>query len=156
MIEFEVKGMEKVRANFEKFASEFSRGLFAAGREVAEEILDTTGLRKYPKAGAGNRPPTPYYKRGVGMQYKHKNDGRSERYGTQFFVKQNLAAEGAYIRIGNRASYAKYLTDAKHQSRAMARIGWRKMIDVAREKTEKAVEIYSAWVAKMLKDASLQ
>jgi len=155
MIEFEAKGIDKVKANFKAFANDFRRGLFAAGSEVADVILNTTGLRRYPPQGK-RKEGHAYYVRGQGMQYKNKNDGRSERYGTQFFVKQNLAAEGAYIRIGNRASYAKWLTDVKLQAKRMGKLGWRKMLEVAQEKVPQAVEIYQAWIDKMLKDAGLQ
>jgi len=148
---FEIKGIDKLIANLQSMRKEIKLFLAAAGREAAEEVLSQKGLRDYPASTAANQPPTPYYKRGEGTQYKSKNDGRSERYGTKFYVKSS----GYTTRIGNSASYAKYLTDESKQAQHMADIGWKKLIDVANEQAEKIKQIYQAWIDKLIRDHNL-
>jgi hypothetical protein len=149
-IRITVPGIEQVIANLSRFPREIARTLSLAGHEAGNEILDTQGVRQYPPATAANQPPTPYYIRGRGMQYKRGNDGRSERYGTQFYVKR----EGAYTTIGNRASYAKYLA-GREQARRMAAIGWRKLVDVAKEKRARIEQIYQGWVTRLIGELKL-
>ncbi|MEM5774738.1 MAG: hypothetical protein AAGU05_07010 [Anaerolineaceae bacterium] len=148
---FEIKGIDKLIANLKNMRREIILYMGAAGREAAEEILSQKGLRDYPASTPANQPPTPYYKRGQGMQYASKNDGRSERYGTKFYAKTN-----SYVtRIGNSASYAKYLTDENQQAAHMAKIGWKKLIGVAVENKQKIKDIFQAWVDKLIKDYNL-
>ena len=145
-IEIEVKGLDKIMAAFDKFPNEIRQTFKDAGKEAGTEIIETTGLKKYPPKTAANAPPTPYYIRGTGTQYKSRNRGESEDYKSQFYVKPDT---GETI-IGNRASYAKYLADEKEQATHMARIGWRKLIDVAREKLDKIKNIYDKWVQRTI------
>ncbi len=149
-VSINVTGLDKLLAAFEKFPDEVARYLESAGREAAEEVLDTTGLRAYPPAGAGNSPPTPYYVRGQGTQYASYNDGRSERFGTQFYVEP----KDFVTTIGNRASYAKYLA-GEEQAGHMGAIGWRKLLEVAIEKQPALAAIYQGWVDKAIKDLGL-
>ena len=146
-----IKGLDKLIANLSKMRSQIQLYMGAAGREAGEHILSQKGLKNYPDSTAANQEPTPYYKRGVGTQYASKNLGNSERYGTQFYVK----ASGYDTKIGNRASYAKYLTDENDQAKAMAKIGWRKMIDVANEQSVKIKQIFQSWIDKLVKDNNL-
>jgi len=145
-----VPGLEKVMANMARFPREIARYFSMAGHEAGNEIIDTQGLRNYPPATAANLPPTPYYIRGRGMQYANHNDGRSERYGTQFYIQRR----GAMTTIGNRASYAEWLA-GQNQARRMAAIGWRKLGDVAKEKKSRIEQIYRGWVKRLIKDLDL-
>ncbi len=142
----EVKGIDKIVKSLKDLSShEFlKRILSQAGDDAAKDILRTEGLQKYPPATAANAPPEPYYIRGRGMQYKTYNDMRSERYGTKFYVTNTIDGYGTII--GNSASYAKYLADEKLQAAHMSRIGWRKLIDVAREKLPEIRRIYDKWI----------
>lgn len=149
-IDIEVKGADKLVANLEKFEKEIRAGMQAAGEEAATEIITTTGLQKYPPATEANRPPTPYYIRNIGTQLKSKNLGNSENYGKQFYIKR-----GKTTIIGNRASYAKWLTDEKLQAEASAKHGWRKIVEVAKEKLEIITKIYDRWIEKMIRDLGL-
>jgi len=150
-LHIEIRGLDRLTNIFGHFKGDSQRYLNAAGSEAGEEVVNTQGLRKYPPATAANAPPTPYYIRGRGMQYKSHNSGSSERYGTQFYVR----AEGMQTRVGNRSSYAQWLADDKLQARAMARIGWRKLIDVAKEKRSKIIGVFNGWIAKYLRDQGL-
>jgi hypothetical protein len=151
-IKIEVKGLDILVAKLDQFKHEIQSGIKGASEEASREVLDTVGLRRYPESTAANQPPAPYYIRGRGTQYKSgANNYKSENYGKQWTTK---VTGGWNITIGNRASYAPYLA-GEQQSHVMAAIGWRKLIDVAREKVVKVVAIYDAWVARTIKRIGL-
>ena len=150
-IEIVVEGLDKLQRGMAQFPKEIARNMSEAAHEAGNEIIKTKGLQDYPPATAANKPPTPYYQRGFGMIYKNSTKGTSENYGKQFYVKR----EGLSTMIGNRASYAKYLTGQDDQALAMARIGWRKLIDVAKEKIGTIKRIYQAWIDKTIRDLGL-
>jgi hypothetical protein len=149
-IKIEIKGADKIVAGLKRFPEEIKNNFAAAGQEAAAEIIGTEGLAKYPPETDANRPPTPYYIRNRGMQYKTKNTGKSERYGTQFYTKK----ENYGTIIGNRASYAKYLA-GEEQARHMAKIGWKKMINVAKEKISIITTIFNKWADYTIKKLGL-
>lgn len=146
-----VVGLERVQAGLSQYKDRIMEYMYSAVDEVSQVILDTEGLRKYPPETEANRPPTPYYIRGVGTQYKSSNSGSSEKYGTQFYTE--AYADG--MKIGNRASYARYLTDDEEQTAVMAEKGWRKLIEVATEKLPEIVRTMQGWVDKLIKDVGL-
>lgn len=74
-IEIEVKGIDKIISGLKRFPEEIKKNFSQAGQEAATEIINTKGLAVYPPETDANRPPTPYYIRGRGMQYKSKNNG---------------------------------------------------------------------------------
>ena len=152
LIRITVTGLDKIHAAFERFPHEIAQYLQQAGDEAAKtEILHERGLQSYPPATAANAPPTPYYVRGRGTQYKSGNKGESERYGTQFYVESR-----GYLNteIGNRSSYAKWLA-GEEQAQAMAKIGWRKLLDVAKEKVPQITKVYQLWIDKLIRDLGL-
>ena len=140
--EIKIEGADKIIAGLARFPAEIEKNFKQAGDESAVEIYTSKGLADYPPATEANAPPTPYYIRGVGTQYKSRNAGNSQDYKNQFYAKHT---RGGTI-IGNRATYAKYLADEKLQARHMEKIGWRKLIDVAREKLGIITGIYNRWV----------
>ena len=150
-IEIVVEGLDKLKRGMAQFPREIARNMSEAAHEAGKEVVETTGLQKYPPETAANKPPTPYYQRNVGTVTKSGVRATSEQYGKQFYVKR----EGQSTMIGNRASYAKYLTGKDDQARAMARIGWRKLIDVAKEKVGTIKRIYQAWINKTIRDLGL-
>lgn len=151
-IQIEVKGLDKVIAALDKFPRKVASYMQQAGKESSDRvILPTQGLKRYPPATAANQPPTPYYIRGRGTQYKYGNKGESERYGTQWHTEKRDYMDTL---IGNRASYAKYL-GGDEQAHFMAPKGWRKLFDVAKEKLPQIKKVYDAWVGKLIKDLGL-
>jgi len=140
-LEIKIEGADKIVAGLTKFPDEIQKNFKQAGQEAAEEIYTSKGLASYPAKTAANAPPTPYYIRGTGTQYKSRNAGNSEDYKNQFYAK---SVTGGTL-IGNRASYAKYLADEKLQARVMDRIGWRKLIEVAKEKLDIITGIFNRW-----------
>ena len=140
-LDIEIKGADKIAKALNEFEEPIRRNFQQAGDEGAKEILNTTGLMKYPPETEANRAPEPYYIRGRGMQYKSTNNMRSEKYGTKFYVRQ----KGYGVIIGNSASYAKWLADEHKQAEHMAALGWRKLIEVAREKLDSVRVIFDKW-----------
>ena len=151
LIEIEIKGMKELKAALDKFPQQVKKYMAAAGTEASEEILETQGLRKYPPATAANAPPTPYYIRGRGTQTGSGNTGTSERLGTQWTV----SAKDFETTISNRASYARWVV-GETQASFMAPKGWRKLLEVAKEKQAAITVIYNRWVDKLLRDIRLK
>ncbi len=151
-LEVELKGLDKLNRAMKKFPRTVIKNLGAAGKEAAEDIvLKTEGLRNYPPETAANKPPTPYYIRGVGTQTQSRNYLNSERLGT----KWNVTRRGAEARASNPASYARYV-HGEEQAAAMARIGWKKLYDTAKKKLKQITVVYQAWVNKTLRDVGLK
>ena len=150
-MQVEVEGLDRLLAAFKKFPKQVARNMSAAAREAANDvILPTKGLQRYPPLTDANRPPTPYYLRGTGTQLKSRNLMNSEIMGKQWNVKR----EGYLARIGNRASYSKYV-HGEDQAKAMGAKGWRKLLEVAKEKKAQITKVYNGWVKKTLKDLGL-
>lgn len=144
--------LKQVNASLTKLPSQLKKDLVqGAGKEVIDEILGTTGIQKYPPAGSGNAPPTPYYVRGRGTQYKTRNDGSSERYGSQWSKPK---VSGYKTTATNTASYASHLVGDK-QAKAMGRIGWRRIIDVVKDKLIPIGKIYGRWVVRAIRKVGL-
>ena len=152
-IDIEVHGLEELKAAFAKFPTKVARNMSQAAHEAANRvILPTKGLQNYPPSTSANQPPTPYYIRGVGMQTSaSRNLMNSENLGKQWTTKR----EGWTARIGNRASYAKWV-HGDEQAEAMGAKGWRKLYDVAKEKIGAITKVYQGWVDKTLREAGLK
>ena len=155
-VSIKVTGIEEIRAAMAQYPAEVKHGMEQAGKEASAEVLGTVGLQAYPPATAANQPPTPYYERGMGMQYASGNSGSSETLGKQW----NVAVNGYKTVVGNRASYAGWV-HGDEQARGMgpnARIpkGWRKLTDVAKEKKKAITDIYNGWVAHTLRKVGLK
>jgi hypothetical protein len=151
-ISIKVENLDKLLEAIQKFPRQAARYLAAAGKEASSHvILPTEGLKKYPPKTAANAPPTPYYIRGRGTQYKSKNTDSSESLGTQFYTESHEY----YTTIGNQASYAKYVV-GEQQAHFMAPKGWRKLKEVAEEKITDITKVYQACVDKLLRDIGLK
>ena len=138
-----IEGMDELNAALNKFPAEVARNMQQAGAEASKKVLlPVQGLQKYPPATAANQPPEPYYIRGRGTQTKSGNLGNSERLGTQWYMRQagKLGTE-----LGNRTSYARWV-HGEEQAQRMANIGWKRLVDVAVEKTKEIQVIYEKWI----------
>lgn len=152
----EIKGLDVLLKAFEKFPKEIARGMSQAGHEAANEVLDeTVGLRDYPPETDANMPRTiagtnrvlPWYQRGYGTRYIGGGGRKtSENLGKQWYVKR----EGYKARIGNRASYAKYVHGDDTQAKAMAKIGWKKLFATFEKKKAKITKIYQEMVDRTI------
>lgn len=157
---------ERYAAFFQRAGAEYVETLAAAGRESADEILDTRGLRAYPPATAANMPGRVrvvtfsggrtvtfrrgYYIRGRGMMRPVRGGGyeleaTSQNYGKSWVVETN----GYQTRIGTKVTYARWLT-GDEQAAAMGAIGWRKIAEVANEKLGRVTDIFRAWLRRLI------
>lgn len=153
-IQIKVEGLDKLQEALRKFPRQVGKYLGGAGKETAKRvILPTEGLQKYPPATAANFPPTPYYIRGRGTQYKSHNTLTSERLGTQWYERTTL--QNYQTEVGNRSSYAKFV-HGQEQARFMAPKGWRKLLEVAREKIVDIERTYNSWINRLLQDLKLK
>ena len=158
-VSIQVTGIEEIRAAMAQFPAEVKHGMEQAGKEASAEVLGTVGLQAYPPATAANQPPAPFYLRGLGMVTKYgsgTNELSSETLGKQW----NVAVNGYKTTIGNSASYAKWV-HGDEQAKGMSKNatipkGWRKLTEVAKEKTKVITKIYNAWVDKTLKEIGLK
>lgn len=151
-IEIKITGVDKLIAGMNRVGDQLDLSLRAAAEESINEILDTQGVRKYPPATAANAPPYPYYERGKGTWTSPGNNrGESERFGAGWSTSQTPYGAKAI----NNTSYGIYLVDDALQATHSARIGWRKLGDVAREKEPKIVRIFQAAIDRLLRLAGL-
>ena len=151
-LKIKVEGLDKLIKAFDQFPREVARTMSQAGHEAARKvILPTQGLQNYPPETGANQPPTPYYQRGAGMVYKSYTKHVSENLGKKWHVRR-LGSGGT--EIGNVASYAKYV-HGDEQAKAMAAIGWRKLKDVASEKTDKIRVVYQKWINRLIRRLGL-
>lgn len=151
-ITIQIKGIEDITRKFKGMPPALRQGLARAGRRYAPVMLEQQGVKIYPPLTAGNAPPTPYYVRGTGTQYASYNDNRSEQYGTRFTIE----TPDAKTVISNTASYAKYLAGEFSQARRMAGIGWKKLIDAAKNTRTQMMNIYTEEVANVLRIVGLK
>lgn len=173
-VQVKVTGLDELKRKYQYAAKNADRYMSAAGKEAVERyVLSVEGIKRYPPATAANAPGrvrsvtfkngrvavfrSPYYVRGKGSvipvrggQWKQLHN--SERYGTKWYIKRVPYG----VRVGNSASYAGYLTGATTQASAMAKIGWRKLIDVANQNMNKIAATFQAWVEKLHHDAGLR
>lgn len=151
-IEIKISGVDKLMAGMDKVGGQLDVTLRAAAEESINEILDTTGVRKYPPATAANAPPYPYYQRMKGTWTSPGNNrGESERFGPSWSTSQTPYGAKAI----NNTSYGVYLVDDALQASHMARIGWRKLGEVAKEKEPKIVRIFQAAIDRLIKLSGL-
>ena len=143
--------MKDLQEAVRKSPMAIAQAILGAGKETGAEIIETPGLGKYPSATDANRPPTPYYIRGRGMEYASGSDYKSEQYGKQWNVKTYADK----VVIGNRSSYAKFVGGDK-QPMHMHLKGWRQLANVARMKIPVIRRIYEKWIARALKRAGFK
>jgi len=148
----EIRGLDKLLKAFHKFPKEIARAMSQAGHMAANEVLKTKGMgSNYPPAGPGSTPPTPYYKRGTGHMYASGGtDGKSENLGKKWYVKR----EGYKTRIGNTASYAKYV-HGEEQAGVMGRLGWLKLYETFESKKAKITKVYQQMVDRTIRKLGL-
>ena len=150
IIEINVEGIKKLTTALAKFPVVIPKNMAAAGGEALTMILDTVGLRAYPPETAANRPPTPYYQRGLGTVYKNSVARTSENYGKKWTTE----VESFMAKAKNTASYAEFL-GGEQQVHWAAGYGWKKLFSTAKELIPEILKIYTAWVEKTIKELGL-
>ena len=145
-IRIQVEGLDTVIRNIDAIGADLPRYIMGAGKETADNVLSVQGLRKYPPRTRANQPPPPYYIRKRGTQLASRNLENSEMLGTRWNVK---SLGGLSIEISNPVSYAEWV-HGERQARAMRRIGWKKLSEVAIEKVKTIEAIYNKWINKLV------
>ncbi len=124
-----------------------------AGEDAAKVILLTEGMSKYPPLTKANAPPYPFYRRGIGTMYA---SGRIDKTSENLSKRWMTKSVGYGVEISNTATYAKWVHSDKFQARAMGRIGWRKLVEVAREKHREIQKVYQDAVNLVLRRIGLR
>lgn len=153
-LQIEVKGLDKIQAAMARFPQQVQAFMGKAALQASSEVIRTRGLKSYPPATYRNNLNRgyPYYIRGRGTQTSaYHNMGNSERYGSNWEV----VGVPYGVRIKNEVSYAPYLAGQRQVGWA-ADVGWRKLLDVAKEKSERIVRIFEAGVRDCLKAIGLE
>lgn len=150
-VRIEITGLDVLDRNLTRFRSEIKRYIQKAGKEAGEMLIETEGLKKYPPLTDANLPPVPYYIRGRGTETAYGNKGNSEKLGANFYVQ---SAGFWSTKVGNRVSYARYVV-GEEQAYFMAPKGWRKLLDVAKERINEIGAKYQQWIDKCIRDFKL-
>jgi hypothetical protein len=152
IINVTIKGLDKVLVSLDKFPDEIDRMRIATGNAVFRLVTRDRGGGKdfYPPETQANRPPPPYYERGVGTHTGQGVQATSEQMNNKFYFN----VEGPREYISNTASYSQYPI-GEGQTGRMAAIGWQKLIDSAREKIGQIVEIWEQGIDDIIKRLGL-
>lgn len=151
IIKIEVEGLKKITTGFIRFIEVVPKNMAIAGLEAINMVLDTPGLRTYPPETAANRPPTPYYIRGRGMQYKSGNTGGSQRYGSHWETEASTYRAQAK---NTGVDYNVFL-GGENQVWWASGYGWKKLFSTAKEMIDQIVEIYKDALDKTIKELGL-
>ena len=151
-VSIQVTGIEEIQAAMKKFPAEVKHGMEQAGKEASVVILETTGLQVYPKESSANQPPAPYYERGAGTVYP---SGIVSMTSETLSEHWKVSANTYKTTISNRASYARWVHGDEQASFHKPR-GWRKLTEVAKEKTKAITKIYNASVDRVLRKIGLK
>jgi len=125
----EVTGIRELQAQLDKLSdvgAVVGPALLISGYELRDWV------KKYPSATAANSPKQPgrWYERGRGSMYARR-DGTvrvvkaSEMLNRRWAIAHTFAPEAAEVRIGNDASYVRYVHDEEKQARFHTERGWR-------------------------------
>lgn len=169
-VKITITGIERVIIAMRKVPDQVEKYFSHAGGDIGRTIIKERGLANYPRATEANNPGRTrtvelggkmvtfrqgYYERGRGYFAPVRGGGYklvrgSMTLGKQFYVN-NVPGK---ITISNKADYAPYVI-GEEQAGAMAKIGWKKLSDVAKDKIEIITRIYQRWINKMLRDLGL-
>ena len=124
-----VVGLPELQAQLDKLddvGKTIGPALLASGNELR------TWIAKYPPTTEANAPKAPgrWYERGKGSMYARR-DGtvrmvkKSELLNRRWSTKHGFSKAEAWVRIGNSASYSRFVHDKEYQPEFHARRGWR-------------------------------
>lgn len=146
-----VKGMKNVQSALARLRRDILSGRGTIGKELGQAATDIVlapvgagdgGKKFYPPQTEHNRPPVPFYERGVGEHWA----GHIERNSAQMNLRFYNRTMGKDTKIGNTAPYAPDVIGMA-QLPLFKSIGWLRLIDRARRSQ---VAIRDAWVKIIL------
>lgn len=158
----EIHGLTELGVALGRYPKQSARHLRAAAVESGKQIYTQVGLKKYPRnmrlAQFPNGFRSEKQRRFVMMlisrgkvPYRRGQALNSEKYGSQWYAEP-YGLIGA--KVGNRASYAKWL-GGNDPSGYMQQRGWRRLYDVAHEQMPAVQKIYNAWIKKLIRACGL-
>lgn len=104
--------------------------LYGGTQESLTELM--TIMQTYPPESEANRPPYPYWARGVGRIHASGNvDPQSEQYGQSWDLQVRSTTFGTDGRLSNSASYAPWVGARQTQAWFHAARGWPNVEDTA-------------------------
>jgi hypothetical protein len=148
-ITIEVEGIKALEAKLNKLrdvGAAVGPAFLTSGYEVRDWV------KQYPPSGIANAPKAPgrWYERGYGSKYARRDGtvtGRktSEMLNRSWSMTHTTTAHGVEVRIGNRASYARYVHDEERQAGFHAARGWRT--------AQAAIRKFESVIVKRISDA---
>ena len=152
-IEIKITGLKEIERKLNAIPGQLRRVQDELSGAAARIVLADRGGGKplYPPTTEHNQPPAPYYERGVGEHWLTYTDYTSERMHEKFITE----TRGWATHIRNTASYSPDVI-GDTQMPLMKQIGWRKLIDVAREKVPEITKAWNRIVNKAIKQAGLK
>lgn len=107
----------------------------AAEVHQKNRVLSRDWLRRvriYPPTGPGNKPPTPYWKRGTGMiRWDGSVNPVSQDYRNSWQVNQVDTPFGGTLTMETPVTYAPYLIDNVKQAKNHKVTGWQTIEQMA-------------------------
>lgn len=104
--------------------------LEVTSRRIGRDFI--TEAQKYPPENEGNRPPAPYWQRGVGMV---RNSGvvnpSSQQLGDNWQLRGIKTPFGGTVNVLNPVTYAPFVHDDIKQAGFHQARGWRTMSQIA-------------------------
>jgi len=143
-----IPNLDRIRERVMRSPELLIEAFNSAGDTAAKYLIEQEGLAAYPPETAANRPPVPFYIRGVGTQTAAGNLHNSERLGEHWTVTH----QGNVTTVGNiGVSYADKI-HGDFQPPNIARIGWRKLSAAAEESEQEIAKIYEALVVEAIEE----
>jgi len=143
-----IPNLDRIRERVMRSPELLIEAFNSAGDTAAKFLIEQEGLKAYPPETAANRPPVPYYIRGVGTQTAKGNQYNSERLGEHWTITH----QGNVTTVGNiGVSYADKI-HGDFQPPNIARIGWRKLSAAAEESEDEIAKIYEELVVEAIED----
>jgi len=125
----EVTGIRELQAQLDKLSNVgavVGPALLKSGYELRDWV------KEYPAATEANSPKRPgrWYERGRGSMYARRDGSvrvvkASEMLNRRWAMTHTFTPQAAEVRIGNSASYARYVHDEEKQARFHTSRGWR-------------------------------
>lgn len=152
-LKIELRGVKELQAKLNKMNGKLAEAAKLSSVEISAMLLKERGGGKsfYPAETSHNKPPVPYYIRGVGEQWgANYNDNSSEKMNTKFYTTSTAKR----ITIGNRAIYAQK-TIGENQDPFFRGIGWARLLDVAKSQLSQYAKIYERKLKEIIKRLGL-
>ena len=117
----EIKGLGKLIKKINKL--EKMDAVKAALKNAATMLAGE--MAEYPPETAANRPPTPFWIRGRGLQTASGNLYNSGNIANSWEkAKPTIRNKGFTVAIGSNVSYVRFVQSDDDQAMAMKKIGW--------------------------------